>query len=222
MQRDPWPSEGEPASRRALPSVEGFTIVDRVGRGPRGDVFQARTSVGAEVALKIVHPSLAARSGFTTLFEKETAALLSLSHPSILPALSRGRSGGLYYFTSEWMPRGAVRGPLPAPEAARAAQEICEALEYAHRRSTPHRNLVAENVFLDAGGRVKVADFGISLLQSGPLDDAGFVTRPGDARSDLYAAGVVLAELLTGERSARRSVPPPRSTGSLPRIPGCP
>jgi serine/threonine protein kinase len=192
------------------PIIQGFELEERVGRGPRSDVWRAKTRSGAVVALKILHAHLTRGAGFATVFEKETAPLLSMSHPNILGAIDRGCSNGHFFVVMEWMSAGSLRsaiakGPLPLDRTIRIARGVCDALEYAHRRACPHRNLVAENVFVDASERVRVGDLGLSLLTAPRHPIA-----PGDARSDLKAVGELIRELVSGGpgRTGKPSLPP--------------
>jgi serine/threonine protein kinase len=175
-----YPPARRPSDRAQLDS---FELLSAIGRGPRAEVWHARTRSGRDVALKLFHPHLCKNASFVARFEKETAALAALSHPNALAALDRGRAGDRFYVVTERMTRGSLadlRGEPVSPDlAARIALEICEVLDYAHRRGLPHRNLVPENVFIDARDRVRVSDFGLSLLSTGAAAD-------GDARADLW------------------------------------
>jgi serine/threonine protein kinase len=190
-----YPPARRPSDRAQLDS---FELLSAIGRGPRAEVWHARTRSGRDVALKLFHPHLCKNASFVARFEKETAALAALSHPNALAALDRGRAGDRFYVVTERMTRGSLadlRGEPVSPDlAARIALEICEVLDYAHRRGLPHRNLVPENVFIDARDRVRVSDFGLSLLSTGAAAD-------GDARADLHALGALLQLMVYGTRS---------------------
>jgi hypothetical protein len=196
--------------------IDGFELRSRLGIGPRSEVWHARAR-GADVAVKIFSPSLVQQAHFLTVFEKETAPLIGIAHPNIVTARERGRSGSDYYLTCEWMPGGSLRdtmrrGPLPVARVLEIGIGICEALDHAHRRGMPHRNLVAENVFVDDGDHVKVSDFGLSLLHGTAMD----AVAPGDARSDLHALGALLYELVSGSRPSSEYVPLSRTVPGVP------
>jgi len=193
--------------------VEGFDLITRIGRGPRAEVWQARTSGGAEVALKIFLPHLTTRPGFLTQFEKETSPLTAVNHPNILSALVRGRSGTSYYLAAPLMRSGSLKkrlseGPVPLATALKIGVAVLEGLDYAHRRGLVHRNLVPENVFVE-GERVLVSDFGLSLLEGRSFND-------GDTRSDLFSLGAILYELVTGTTPDAGPVAPSRKVSDVP------
>ncbi len=183
----------------ARPQIGGLEIENRLARGPRAELWRARTRQGMELAVKIFLPEICRYPTFLTSFERYTAALLSLSHPNIVAPVDRGRSGSQYYLVTPLLPRGSLRAQglaskASSKQAIEIALEVCEALDYVHRRGLLHRNLVLDNVFVD--DRVKVADFSLSLLHAPQ-------TNEYDARSDLQAVGRLIAELLSP--TARRS-----------------
>src|SRR5262245_42355251 len=104
--------EGLRTTLTPAPAIEGFELLDRIGAGPRSVVWRARTHGGADVTMKVFHAELSGRPGFASRFEKETAALTAVSHPNVLGALERGRSGPRYFIVSEWMREGSLRAGL--------------------------------------------------------------------------------------------------------------
>jgi serine/threonine protein kinase len=188
-----------------MPELGGHQLIERLGVGPRSEVWIAEAPSGRGVALKLVMPDVARRSRFATIFEKETSSQLAMSHPNILPCLQRGVSGSQFFVTQE-RARCSLRtllrrGPVPPLVAVAIAKDICSALDYAHRRATLHRHVVAENVFVDPspqsdGGSAtpsRVGDFGWSLLNGPPPAEA-----PGDPRMDLYELGGLMYEAISG------------------------
>ena len=187
---------------KARPQIGGLEIEDRLGRGPRAELWRARTRQGEQLAVKIFLPDICRHPQFLTSFERYTASLLSLNHPHVATPVDRGRSGSHYYLVYPWFARGSLRaqglaGKASPKQAIEIALETCEALDYVHRRGLLHRNLVPENLFLDDRGRVKVADFSLSLLHSAQ-------TNEFDVRGDLQALGRILSEL--SSPAARRAV----------------
>jgi serine/threonine protein kinase len=185
--------------------VPGYDLLERIGRGPRAEVWKARRHLnGKEVAVKVLSPDLARRPNFLTLFEKETSALTALTHANTVSTIERGRSGRHYFLVQELMRAGSLRetirrGPLPLDRVVQIASGIAEALDYAHRRGLMHRHLVAENVFVDGANVVRVGDFSLSALSA--------TATGGDVAADLVDFGSLLHELLTGAPPGPRLVP---------------
>ena len=172
-----------------------------------------------EVALKVLHPHLAAMVG-AERFLKEIKTTAHLQHPHILPLFDSGEADGLLFYVMPHVDGESLRQritrekQLAVADAARIASEIASALDYAHRHGVIHRDIKPENILLH-DGRALVADFGIALAPTSGetrLTEAGLsIGTPGymspeqalgdrhlDARSDIYALGAVLYEMLTG------------------------
>ena len=189
-----------------------------------GAVYKARQrGLNRVVALKILPPQVSGVPGFAERFAREAQALARLSHPNIVTIIDLGQSDSLYYFLMEFVDGLNLRQMLQAQrmtprDVLGMMPQICEALEYAHGEGIIHRDIKPENILLDAQGRVKIADFGISKIL-GPGAHALKLTQPdqvvgtmhymapeqfekpleADHRADLYSLGVVLYEMLTGE-----------------------
>jgi Tfp pilus assembly protein PilF len=188
-----------------------YEILGPLGAGGMGEVYRARdTRLGREVAIKTVH------AAYTERFEREARAISALSHPNICTLHDVGSYEGSGYLVMELVDGQPLRGPLPWPEAVRHAAQVCDGLDAAHRRRIVHRDLKPDNVLLTPLG-VKIIDFGLARQGQTSETTAGVVTRPGtilgtvsymapeqasgkpaDARSDLWAVGMLLFELLTG------------------------
>lgn len=204
----------------AFPRLE---IVECIGSGGMGAVYRARQPhLDREVALKILPPSLAERSGFLDRFTREGQLLAKLSHPNIVAVHDFGESGGYCFLLMEFVDgvnlRQAMRAERFTPEQAlEVVPKVCEALQFAHDEGILHRDIKPENILLDAKGRVKIADFGIAKL-IGDAAEGPSLTRsavPGtpqymapeqieqpdrvDHRADIFSLGVVFYEMLTGE-----------------------
>lgn len=198
-------------------------ILQLIGRGGMGAVYKARQN-GLErvVALKILPPQMSADASFAERFAREARALARLNHSNIVSVFDLGRSGPLYYFLMEFVDgvnlrQMLKRGALAPREALALMHQVCEAIEYAHGEGVIHRDIKPENILVDPRGRVKIADFGLAKLlgpaQTAQLTQAGQVMgsfhymapeqfeKPleVDHRADIYALGVVLYEMLTGE-----------------------
>jgi tetratricopeptide (TPR) repeat protein/predicted Ser/Thr protein kinase len=198
-----------------------YEILAPIGEGGMGEVYKARdTRLDRIVAIKV------SKDQFTDRFEREARLVAALNHPHICQLYDVGTN----YVVFEYIDGAPPKGPMPPAEARRIALEIVEALEEAHKHGIIHRDLKPGNILLTTRG-VKVLDFGLAKqsregqkaddeTQTSELTRAGGVMgtpaymapeqwqgKPADARSDIYAFGCVLYELLTGERPGRERTP---------------
>jgi beta-lactam-binding protein with PASTA domain len=235
-------------------TIDGrYQILARIAAGGMGEVYRAHDPVlDREVALKILHPSLADDPGFIDRFRREARSAAMLSHPNIVAVHDWGETQGTYFMIMEFVRGPNLRGllmrdgSLPPGQAAEVVDAILAALEHAHAQGIVHRDVKPENVMIRASDGVpKVADFGLARA----FADARVSQAPGtvtgtvqylapeqiegdqaDPRTDLYATGVVLYELLTGQvpftgetsvaiayKHLRERVPPPSTTN--PAVP---
>ena len=206
------------ASEVEIPDLPDLEILGTIGRGGMGIVYRAKqTPLGRVVAVKVL-----TRLSGTELeerFAREARLLSQLDHPGIVTLHDFGLHEGIPYFVMEHVDGTSLREILkPRPEPRRAlelAEEVLAILAFAHARGIVHRDIKPENVLVDASGRVKVTDFGLAkfgaegeerLTRTGAVMGTPAymapeqIERPGevDARADLYAVGVVLYEMLTG------------------------
>jgi predicted Ser/Thr protein kinase len=204
-------------------SFDGFRIDEVVGRGGMGTVYKGtQLSLGRFVAIKVLTKDLAEDPQFLERFHREADVLSRLNHPNVVTVFDRGEVDGRPYLVMEYVEGTSVReimreGPLEPHEALRIVSSVLAALTHAHEKSIIHRDIKPENVLLARGGVVKVADFGLSRLL-GPEDGTRLTrthlilgtyeymapeqrekAREADERSDVYATGVVLYEMLVGE-----------------------
>ncbi|MBI4502861.1 MAG: serine/threonine-protein kinase [Gemmatimonadetes bacterium] len=201
--------------------ADRYAIERELGRGGMATVYLAEDlKHDRKVAVKVLHPELAAILG-AERFLQEIKVTANLQHPHILPLFDSGRTDGVVYYVMPYVDGESLRGKLnrekqlPIPEAVRIATEVAGALDYAHRHNVIHRDIKPENILLH-DGRAVVADFGIALavrnaggqrmtetgLSLGtpeymsPEQAAG--EREIDGRTDIYALGCVLYEMLAG------------------------
>ena len=177
---------------------------------------------GGPVAIKVLRPELAASLG-ATRFHREIEIATRLQHPNILPLLGSGELGGFLYYTMPYVAGDSLQallereGRLPLERVLAIAGDIAAALDYAHAHNVVHRDIKPPNVLLE-GDRAMVCDFGVAraIVRSSTdqSSSSGLVfgtasymspeqaTGQGeiDARSDIYALGCVIYEMLTGER----------------------
>lgn len=205
-----------------------------IGRGGMGEVWRAVDQrLRRPVAVKVLPAELAADQESVARFTREAEAAAALQHPGITVVFDIGQEGGLTYLVMELLEGedlGALiqRNPngLPVDQAVSLTVQLAEALAAAHSRGIVHRDIKPANVFVLRDGRLKLCDFGIAGLADAATritQDGGsigtplymapeqFRGEPADPRSDLYALGCVLQELLTGS-------PPFRSTSGLPGL----
>jgi serine/threonine protein kinase len=197
----------------------GYRLLERIGRGGMGDVYRAQhLRLGREAAIKVLHTHLASDPDFLRRFEREAASVARLDHPSILPIWEFGEQDGSPYLVMPLMRGGNLadrlrREALTPDEIVSYLRDLASALDYAHRQGLIHRDVKPANMLLtDQRGRAMLADFGIakvfgageSLTRTGVgLGTAEYMAPEqfqgqADQRSDLYALGVVLYQMLTG------------------------
>ncbi|MGQ0648925.1 MAG: serine/threonine-protein kinase [Gemmatimonadaceae bacterium] len=202
--------------------VAGRYHVDAtLGTGAAASVFLARdTRYDREVAIKVLRPEVAAAVGVNR-FEREIAVSARLSHPHIVPMLDTGETRGMMYYVMPALTEGSLRARLtnvqrlPVDEAIHIARDVALALDHAHERGIVHRDIKPENVLL-SGGAAVVTDFGIAKIL-GESSRGNSLTRQGvaigtvlymspeqasagpvDGRTDVYALGCLVYEMLTG------------------------
>ena len=222
MWRGPPSPKGAETSLSVIETaIEGrYQIITRVASGGMGEVYRAHDAVLArDVAIKLLHPQLAGDRGFVERFRREARAAAILNHPSIVGVYDWGSTDGTYFMVMEYVQGLNLRTLLAEYERLEPAQavEIClpvlAALDHAHGHGIVHRDVKPENILIARSGSVKVADFGLAraYADSYVSQAEGTVTgtvqylapeqiqgEPADPRTDLYALGVVLFELLTG------------------------
>ncbi|MGW0596664.1 Stk1 family PASTA domain-containing Ser/Thr kinase [Streptomyces sp. NPDC002776] len=232
--------------------LDGRYRVDaRIAVGGMATVYRAvDTRLDRVLALKVMHPGLAADGTFVERFIREAKSVARLAHPNVVQVFDQGTDGSYVYLAMEYIAGCTLRDVLRDRGALqpRAALDILEpvlaALGAAHRAGFVHRDMKPENVLIGDDGRVKVADFGLVRSVGSVTSTTGAVLgtvsylapeqieQPGtaDARVDVYACGVVLYEMLTGEKPhdgdspaivlykhLHEDVPPPSAT-----VPGLP
>ncbi|MFF8493965.1 MULTISPECIES: Stk1 family PASTA domain-containing Ser/Thr kinase [Streptomyces] len=202
--------------------LDGRYRVDAlIAVGGMATVYRALdTRLDRVVALKVMHPELAADASFVERFIREARSVARLSHPNVVGVFDQGAEGAYVYLAMEYVPGCTLRDVLRERGALtpRAALDVLEpvlaALGAAHRAGFVHRDMKPENVLIGDDGRVKVADFGLVKAVDTVTNTTGAVLGTvsylapeqieqddvADARVDVYACGVVLYEMLTGGR----------------------
>ena len=201
-----------------------------LGRGGMGAVYRAHDrTLNEEIALKVIRPDLMETPETRDRFTSEIKLARRVSHQGVCRIHEYGEDGRQRFFTMELVEgrnlRDRIRddGPLPPERAATVGAEIADALQAIHAAGIVHRDLKPLNVMMDSHGRVRLMDFGIAkglASSTSPGTGAGYVVgspeymspeqargRPVDARSDVYALGIVLYEMMTGAPPFRGSDP---------------
>ena len=205
-------------------SIDSYEIISLLGKGGMAEVYHARQHLAGhihrEVALKLMTTELSANPEFVRRFEHEAEMQMSLSHPYILKAFDYGQHEDTVYLVMELLSGGTLvdrirQGALPLAQISQWLEQIAHALDYAHSQNIIHCDLKPQNVLLDASGNAFLSDFGISRLindiaNANADDGRSVVGTPSymapeqwngekvDAKTDLYALGVVLFEMITG------------------------
>jgi len=227
-----------------------YQVRSRIARGGMATVYLA-TDLRLErrVAVKVMHGHLADDSQFKQRFIQEARSAARLAHPNVVNVFDQGQDDDSAYLVMEYLPGITLRdliqehGALTAEQTIDIAESVLAGLAAAHKAGIVHRDLKPENVLLADDGRIKIGDFGLARAASANTATGAallgtiaylspeLVTRGiADARSDIYAVGIMMFEMLTGEQPykgeqpmqiayqhANDSVPPPSNAN--PRVP---
>jgi serine/threonine protein kinase len=205
-----------------------YEITALLGKGGMATVYRARqVSINRDVAIKVIRPDLAETSEFLNRFRREAQLVAQLSHPFILKVFDYGEHDDNFYLIMELLPGGSLadvllRETLPLPSVNRVLEQVSSALDYAHQKGIIHRDLKPQNVLLDGQGNALLTDFGVAKI----LSDSNAMTRTGlamgtpaymapeqwqamplDARTDVYALGIMTYEMLCGTLPFKADTP---------------
>jgi len=232
-------AEGAPLKQGAI--LGRYRIERLIGRGELAAVYRAtEVRTGGAVALKVFAPRLARSKPFVERLGREVEALAKLSHPNLVGVLGDGLQGEICYIAVEYVEGESLRarlrrqGPLRCGEAVRLVDQVAAGLEHAHSRGVLHRDIRPENVFVASDGTAKLADFGLTRCAADPGEEGGATRsrpRPSpylapevargdllvDHRADVYALGVLLHEMLTGEPPVGRFAPASQAAQDVPQ-----
>jgi eukaryotic-like serine/threonine-protein kinase len=199
-----------------------YSVIERAGSGGMAEVYRARDELlDREVAVKVLSRRLSTDRTFVERFRREAQSAANLNHPNVVALYDFGRDGGTYFIVMEYIdgkPLADIiraEGPLMPERAAEVAADVAAALERAHAAGLVHRDIKPSNIMINSAGQTKVTDFGIAramttegeqtMTQTGMvIGTAAYLSPeqaqgdPVDARSDVYALGCVLYEMLGG------------------------
>ena len=233
--------------------AERYEILELLGQGGMGAVYKARdTELERLVALKLIRPELASNPEILRRFKQELILARDVTHRNVIRIFDLGQAKGIKFITMEFVDGRDLRtvlrerGKVPPDESVQIIAQVCRALEAAHAAGVVHRDLKPQNIMLDAKDRVYVMDFGIAhsletpgMTQTGALMGTPEYMSPEqakgmkvDARSDLFALGIIFYEMLTGvspykadtaiatllKRTQERPQPPAELDPTLPRV----
>jgi serine/threonine protein kinase/tetratricopeptide (TPR) repeat protein len=197
-----------------------FQIIEEIGAGGMGRVYKALDlKVNENIALKLIHPEIAFRERNIERFRNELRLARKISHRNVCRMFDLHEAEGAVYITMEYVAgedlRNSLRmmGPLTIGKAVSIARQVGEGLKEAHRLGIYHRDLKSRNIILDRDGNARIMDFGIaSSLETKGLTDEGIAIgtptymspeqsggKGVDQRSDIYALGIIMYEMVTGD-----------------------
>ncbi len=201
--------------------IDFYRIEEPVARSGMATIYRAiDTRDNRQVALKIPHPDMEADPILFDRFQREAGIGEKLNHPKVMRVFG-GEKRSRIYMVMEWCEGRLLRqildeeGPLPHDRAIRIAIEVLDALDYIHANGVVHRDLKPENIMVDANDRIKLIDFGIAgdsaarrltyANFTATLGTPNYISpeqvkgKRGDGRSDIFAMGVILYEMLSGK-----------------------
>jgi serine/threonine protein kinase len=201
-----------------------YIVLERIGTGGMAEVYRGRhDKLGRDVAIKVMHTTLASDPQFIARFEREARLAASLRHRGIVQVFDFDKQGDRLFLVMEYVNGGTLRQRLlavksagqymPLAEVSHLLKQIAEALDYAHSQGMLHRDLKPANILLDESGDSYITDFGIArLLESEEITRTGSLLGTPDYMSpeqcegtslsftsDIYSLGVILFDMLTGQ-----------------------
>ena len=219
----PPPSSGSLDGARFVPGTVlagRYRIVGLLGRGGMGEVYRAEDlKLGEAVALKFLPAELTLDGAALARFHREVRVARNVAHRNVCRVFDIGEAGGLHFLSMEYIDgedlSGLLKriGRLPRDKAVELARQICAGLGAAHEAGVLHRDMKPANVMIDGKGRAKITDFGLAQVADELKDQAAFAGTPAymapeqitagevSVKTDLYALGLVLYEMFTGEKA---------------------
>ncbi len=208
-------------------TLDQYRIIEQVGQGGMATVFKAyQPGLNRDVALKVLPPHFAVQAGFTERFMREAQAIGNLNHPNILPVHDSGQDKGYSYIVMRYVPdartlSNEMKAPLKTERIIELMSQIAGALDQAHKAGIIHRDVKPSNILLDEQWSL-LSDFGLAKMVEGSSDLTGTGVGMGtpaymspeqgmgkkvDHKTDIYALGIILYEMLTGQVPHRAETP---------------
>ncbi|SHE36053.1 Stk1 family PASTA domain-containing Ser/Thr kinase [Desulforamulus putei] len=196
-----------------------YEILEQLGGGGMALVWKGKdTFLNRLVTIKVLRPEYASDQDFVRRFRREAQAVASLSHPNIVSIYDVGQENGSHYLVMEYVDGESLKelirreAPLSPTRVIQLGRQIAEALEHAHENNIIHRDVKPHNILITRSGRAKLTDFGIAQASASTLTHTDTIVgsvhyispeqargEPAGPKSDIYALGVVLYEMLTGQ-----------------------
>jgi serine/threonine protein kinase len=204
-----------------------YEVISELGRGGMATVFRAHDpSFDREVAVKVLPREFLHDPQFLVRFQREIKTIAQLEHPAIVPVYDVGEDEGQPFFVMRNMTGGSLsdwlkQGAFSLQDTARIIERLAKGLAYAHKKGIVHRDLKPGNVLFDNNGEAFISDFGVAKLAdaASSVTGSGIVGTPAymspeqvqsgqiDGRSDVYALGAIIYEMLTGEQPYKADTP---------------
>ncbi|UCG62940.1 MAG: serine/threonine protein kinase [Candidatus Zixiibacteriota bacterium] len=220
--------------------IGDYVITGKIGRGGVAEIYKARQeSLDRDVAIKILSSKMTEDQDIVRRFERESLVIARLNHPNIVHIIDRGKASGRYYFVMEYINGTSLREVIDSPKILLRTKlemivQVCKALDYAHKNGVIHRDIKPTNVLVDRQGNAMVSDFGIAQMVCAPdsemtssdiimgtlaymSPEQKISSARVDQTTDIYAVGVMLYEILVGNKPQGHFKLPSEINGKLPK-----
>jgi serine/threonine-protein kinase len=217
----------EAVAQRQEVRIGEYIVTGKIGQGGIAEIFRGRQeSLGRDVAIKILFPKLCEDPEILRRFERESVVIARLNHPNIVHVIDKGKAGNRYYFVMEYVDGTSLREVIDSTNIPRLTKlemvaQVCKGLDYAHKNGVIHRDIKPANILIDRQGNPRVADFGIAQIVGTPdteitasdmvMGTLAYMSPEQkvsstnvDQTTDIYAAGIIIYEILTGRKPLGR------------------